>query len=64
MNVLRHAAAGIVAVAAVALGASAVLAVVLGGLVVIGSVYAVFAVVLWWTSRRVRPQRRFVFARR
>ena len=64
MNALRHAAAGIVAVAAVALAASAVLAVALGGLVLIGSVYAGVAALLWWMARRVRPHRRFVFARR
>jgi hypothetical protein len=64
MHALRHAAAGLVAAAALALAAAAVLAVVLGGFVVEGTLYAGFAAVLWWTARRVRPRRRFVFARR
>jgi hypothetical protein len=64
MHTLRHAAAGLVAAAAVALAASAVLAVALGGFVVEGTLYAGFAALLWWAARRVRPRRRFVFARR
>ena len=64
MYALRHAAAGLVAAAAVALAASAVAAVALGGFVVEGTLYAGFALLLWWTARRVRPRRRFVFARR
>ena len=64
MHTLRQAAAGLVATAAVALAASAVLAVVVGGFVVEGMVYAAFAALLGLTARRVRPRRRFVFARR
>ena len=64
MRILRQAAAGLVATAAVALAASAVLAVALGGFLLEGTLYAGFAVGLWWTARRVRPRRRFVFARR
>jgi len=64
MDALRHAAAGLVAAAAVALAASAVLAAAFGGFVVQGTLYAGVAALLWWTARRVRPRRRFVFARR
>jgi len=64
MHILRQAAAGLVATAAVALAASAVLAVVIGGFVVEGMLYAAFAALLWLTPRRVRPRRRFLFARR
>ena len=64
MHALRHAAAGLAAAVAVALAASAVLAVAIGGFVLEGTLYAAFALGLWWTARRVRPRRRFVFARR
>lgn len=65
MNALRHAAAGIVALAAAALAASAVLAIVVGGLLWIGCVYALTAAVLLGCARRIRPpKQRFVFARR
>ena len=64
MHTLRQAAAGLVATAAVALAASAVLAVAIGGFVLEGTLYAAFAALLWLTARRVRPRRRFVFARR
>jgi hypothetical protein len=64
MHTLRQAAAGLVATAAVALAASGVLAVAIGGFVVEGMLYAAVASLLWLTSRRVRPRRRFVFARR
>jgi hypothetical protein len=64
MHALRRTAALLVAAAAVALAASAILAIAVGGLVFMGSVYAAFALVLWRTSRRVRPQRRYLFARR
>jgi hypothetical protein len=64
MHALRHAAAGLVAAVAVALAASAVLAVAIGGFVLEGMLYAAFAVLLGLTARRVRPPRRFVFARR
>jgi hypothetical protein len=65
MNALRHAAAGIVALAAAALGASAVLAIAVGGLLWIGCVYALAAALLVGCARRIRPRRqRFVFARR
>jgi hypothetical protein len=64
MHALRHAAAGLVATAAFALAASAVLAVAIGGFLLEGALYAGVAAVLWWTARRVRPRRRFVFARR
>lgn len=56
MHELRHAAAGLVAGAALALAASAVLAVVLG--LVEGTAYAGVAALLWGTARRVRPRRR------
>lgn len=52
MNVLRLAAAGIAAVLGLALGTASVVAFVAGGYV-LGA----------W-SRRLRPRRRFVFARR
>jgi hypothetical protein len=64
MHTLRHAAAGLVATTAVALAASAVLAVAIGGYVVEGTLYAGFAALPLWTARRVRPHRRFMFARR
>jgi hypothetical protein len=64
MHTLRRAAAGLVAIVALALAASAVLAVALGGFVVEGALYAGFAALLWLTARRVKPRRRFVFARR
>ena len=65
MTVLRHAAAGVVALAAAALAASAVIAFAAGGFFWIACVYAAVAVLLWRTARRVRPRRqRFVFARR
>lgn len=65
MKALRHAAAGIVALAAAALAASAVLAVAIGGLVWIGFVYAAAAALLLGCARWIRPpKQRFVFARR
>jgi hypothetical protein len=65
MNALRHAAAGIVALAAAVLGASAVLAIAVAGLLWIGCVYALTAALLVGCARRIRPRRqRFVFARR
>lgn len=63
MKTLRHAAAGIVALAAAALAASAVLAIAIGGLIWIGFVYALGAALLLGFARRIRPRRRFVFAR-
>ena len=63
MKTLRHAAAGIVALAAAALAASAVLAIAIGGLIWIGFVYALGAALLAGLARRIRPRRRFVFAR-
>jgi hypothetical protein len=64
MNVVRHAAAGIVALAAAALAASAVIAIAVGGLFWIGCVYALVAAGLAGCARSLRPRRRFVFARR
>ena len=65
MNALRHAAAGIVALAAAALAAAAVLAIAIAGLLWIGCVYALTAAILLGVARRIRPPRhRFVFARR
>jgi predicted phage tail protein len=65
MKTLRHAAAGIVALAAAALAASAVLAIAIGGLLWIGFVYALGAAMLLGCARRIRPpKQRFVFARR
>ena len=55
MNVLRLAAAGIVA--GLALGTASVVAFLAGGYVFMGG-----AIVFW--SRRLRPRRRYVFARR
>jgi hypothetical protein len=64
MNVLRLAAAGIAAVLGLALGTASVVAFVAGGYVFGACTYAAvgFALVAW--SRRLRPRRRFVFARR
>jgi membrane-associated PAP2 superfamily phosphatase len=65
MRPVRHAAAGIVALAAAALAASAVVAIAVGGLLWIGCVYALTAALLLGFARRIRPPRhRFVFARR
>jgi hypothetical protein len=65
MKALRHAAAGIVALAAAALAASAVVAIAVGGLFWIGCVYALTSALLVGCARRIRPRRqRFVFARR
>jgi hypothetical protein len=64
MNALRLAAAGIVAVLGLALGTASVVAFVAGGYVFGACTYAGVgcALVVW--SRRLRPRRRFVFARR
>ena len=65
MRVFRHAAAGVVAVVAVALAASAVVAFFAGGLYWIALIYAAVALALFGGARRLRPRRqRFVFARR
>ena len=64
MNVLRLAAAGIVAGLGLALGTASVVAFLAGGYVFSACTYAGVggALVLW--SRRLRPRRRYVFARR
>jgi hypothetical protein len=65
MRVLRHAAAGIVAAASVALAVSAVVAFAAGGLDWVAGVYLGAALALYRGARRIRPPRqRFVFARR
>jgi O-antigen/teichoic acid export membrane protein len=64
MNALRSAAAGIVAAAAVFLAGASLLAFIAGGYVFGACVYAACGVGLFAGSRRLRPRRRFVFARR
>ena len=64
MTVLRHAAAGLVAALAVALVVSAIVAGAVGGLYVVAGVYAGAGIALLMGARRLRPRRRFVFARR
>lgn len=64
MRVFRLAAAGIVAVAAVALAVSAVVVLAVGGLDWIAGVYLGAALALLRGAHRLRPRRRFVFARR
>jgi membrane protein implicated in regulation of membrane protease activity len=63
-NALRRGAALLVTAAAALLAAAAQLAVALGGFVLEGTLYAAFALLLLSTARRVRPRRRFLFARR
>lgn len=65
MNVLRHAAAGVVGVAAVALAVSSAVAFAAGGLFWIATLYAGGALLLLASARRLRPRRRdrYVFAR-
>jgi hypothetical protein len=64
MTVIRHAAAGVAALAAIALGAAACIALAVGGLEVIACVYAAVALGFIQLARKLRPRRRFVFARR
>jgi hypothetical protein len=64
MNVLRLAAAGIVAALALALGTASVVAFFAGGYFDIACVYALAGCGLYAGARRLRPRRRFVFARR
>ena len=64
MTVLRYAAAGIVAALAVALVVSAVVAAAVGGLYIVAGIYAGAGFALFMGARRLRPRRRFVFARR
>ena len=64
MNALRLAAAGIVAVLALGLGTASVVAFFAGGYVTIACVYGLVTVGLVTLARRLRPPRRFVFARR
>jgi hypothetical protein len=64
MNAFRLAAAGIVAVLALGLGTASAVAFLAGGYFVIACVYALGAFGLYAGSRRLRPRRRFVFARR
>jgi hypothetical protein len=64
MNGLRLAAAGIVAAFGLALGTASVVAFLAGGYVFSACTYAGVGsgLVLW--SRRLRPRRRYLFARR
>jgi hypothetical protein len=65
MNVLRHAAAGLVGLVAVALAVSAIAAFAAGALFWIATLYGAVAVGLLAGARRLRPRRhRYVFARR
>lgn len=64
MNVLRLAAAGLAAVLGIALGTASVVAFIAGGYVFSACAYAGVGCVLVAWSRRLRPRRRFVFARR
>lgn len=64
MTVIRHAAAGILAVAALALGVAACVVLAVDGADVVASVYLAAAVGFVQLARRLRPKRRFVFARR
>jgi hypothetical protein len=64
MIVLRHAAAGCVAGLGLALGTASVVAFVAGGYFFSACAYAGVALLLVAWSRRLRPRRRFVFARR
>jgi hypothetical protein len=64
MNALRSAAAGIVAAAAVFLAGASLVAFVAGGYTYSACFYAVCGAGLFAGSRRLRPRRRFVFARR
>ena len=63
MNVLRRLAAALFAVAGCALAVSAIVGLVAGVDLWVAGVYAGFALGLVQVSRRVRPRRRFVFAR-
>jgi hypothetical protein len=58
MTVLRLAAAGIVAVAAFALGTASVVAFVAGGYFWVACAYAAASAALLVAARRVRPRRR------
>ncbi|MES1247941.1 MAG: hypothetical protein ABUS54_09745 [Actinomycetota bacterium] len=64
MNVFRLAAAGIAAVLGLGLSTASVVAFVAGGYVFSACVYAACGAGLFVGSRRLRPRRRFVFARR
>lgn len=64
MTVVRHAAAGIAALAAVVLGVAACVVLAVEGADVVASVYGAVAVGFVQLARRLRPKRRFVFARR
>jgi hypothetical protein len=64
MHALRLTAAGIVAVLACGLGTASVVAFFAGGYVSIACVYGAVTIGLWALARRLRPRRRFVFARR
>jgi hypothetical protein len=64
MRIFRLAAAGIVALAAVALAVSALVAFAAGGFFWIAVVYCLVAAMLFAGAHRLRPRRRrFVFAR-
>jgi hypothetical protein len=64
MRVLRLTAAGIVAVLAFALGTASVVAFFAGGYFSIACLYGLVTLGLAAFARRLRPRRRFVFARR
>lgn len=64
MKLFRLAAAGIAAVLGLGLGTASVVAFIAGGYFWIACVYAATGVALVGSARRLRPRRRFVFARR
>ena len=64
MNVLRLAAAGIVAGLGLLLATASVVAFLAGGYVYSAAAYGGVGCALVALSRRLRPRRRFVFARR
>jgi hypothetical protein len=63
VNVFRRLAATLFALAGCALAVSAVVGLVAGVELWVAGVYAGFALGLVQVARRVRPRRRFVFAR-
>ena len=64
MKLFRLAAAGIAAVLSFGLSTASVVAFVAGGYFWIACVYAATGIGLFVGARRIRPRRRYVFARR
>jgi hypothetical protein len=64
MKLVRHAAAGVFALAAITLGVAACVVLAVDGADVVACVYGAVAVGFVQLARRLRPRRRFVFARR